>query len=58
MRIIIVESSLIYNQPSRYDSYETIYGFFLKEYFKSKGNHKVFIFGRAKNHIRMQKRRN
>jgi len=57
MRIVIVGSSLVYNNPSRNDSYQTVYGFILKEYLKSKGNHDIFIFGRAKNHTRMQRRR-
>ena len=57
MRILIVGSSLVYNRPSQDGSYQQIYGFILKEYFKSKGNHDLFIFGRAKNHTRMQRRR-
>ncbi len=57
MRIVIVGSSLVYNRTSQYDSYEPIYGFLLKKYLRSKGTHDVFIFGRAKNHTRMQSRR-
>ncbi len=56
MKIVIIGSSLVYDKPSRDDSYQSIYGFLLKNYFKSKGDHEVFIIGRAKNHTRMQRR--
>lgn len=56
MRLLILGNSLVIIRPLLNSSFNDIYGFILKRYFKSKGNNDVFIFGKAANHTRIQSR--